>query len=474
MAIKTNQAHKNLTLNTDLPEQDLVILTGQNNSGKSAILQYLNMRSSFKDEADYISPRRFDSSNELSISTNQDEELKNEKNARKNYNSKAAEFQAPDPAREFMGLDDEHRSQAVAWHNKYFGKLKFEKTNPKNQYSPPKITIDERLITEQGSGSRAVLVILSRIFDPKIKTLLIDEPEIGVEPRVQKHIFTLLKKVAQGADGLPKKRIYLATHSHLFLDKEEHTNNFIVSKDSNGNAQVRQVVSKEELHDLVFRLLGNSPDDLFFPKNIVVVEGVSDSIFLTKVLELRGCHGISVHFADGETKVMDAVEGIDQMLKSTVYAPLYRKRLCILVDKQVKQGRVDNWKKFLIEEPEKRILVLPKGGIEYYYPPTVMKTLSGLEGGALERGIDSFIDLVRKTRKAASLGTFTGTKRDLANCVTSLLTVNNLVEVDPTILALLDEAAERSDFAESDTVESVGNCEVTIVETDQPPEVQSS
>ena len=108
------------------------------------------------------------------------------------------------------------------------------------------LKIDGRKISQQGSGSRAVLTLLVRLLDPALPKIAIDEPEIGVEPQIQKKLFELIAKVSKAEDDLPKKQIFLATHSHLFLDKREITNNYQLTRDITNNIIINIKLGKLE------------------------------------------------------------------------------------------------------------------------------------------------------------------------------------------------------------------------------------
>lgn len=319
MPIQVKTPFKNLQPGLEIPDGALNILTGPNNSGKSALLQYLNIHSEIRNSCDYISPRRFDISNEVSIALNTDRQLEDLWNQRKQYNDTIAELTAPDAIQELISLPNNARQRIIEWHNRYFGELKVERSNPDNDYAPLRITIDGRLATQQGSGSRAVLSILCTLLHPSREVILIDEPEIGIEPQVQRRLATLITKISCGADQLPKKRVFIATHSHLFLDRGTLQNNYVVSKRADGYAAIRQIQTPEDLHGLIYHLLCNSPDDLFFPDNILVVEGPSDQIFLRRLLEMSGAGGNAVHYSEGDGNINLALPAIDQMLKTQAY-----------------------------------------------------------------------------------------------------------------------------------------------------------
>ena len=127
-----------------LPERELVIFFGQNNCGKSSILYSIN--STYGQQADYISPRRFDLSNDVVVTKNYDTEMVQAQNQRKEYNLNACELTAPDSIREIFTLSNNERDYITKWHNQYFGKLKIEKSKPDNDYSPPNVTIGGRKV----------------------------------------------------------------------------------------------------------------------------------------------------------------------------------------------------------------------------------------------------------------------------------------------------------------------------------------
>jgi ABC-type phosphonate transport system ATPase subunit len=426
----------------ELPEGDLVVLVGSNNSGKSAILQYINTHSELRDKADYVSPRRFDLSNEVAIALNQDQELQNAWNQRKDTNPAIAELTAPDPIRELVSLPNDARAKIVEWHNRYFGELAVQRSRADNDYAAPRVTIDGRLATQQGSGSRAVLSVLCSLLHPARPVVLIDEPEIGIEPQVQKRLAELIRRVASGADGLQRKTVYVATHSHLFLDKTNLNNNWIVSKDAAGHARLRQMTAPEDLHATIYRLLGNSPDDLFFPDNILVVEGPTDQIYLRRLFALRGAGGVAVHFADGEGGVAAALPRIEQMLKTLAYVPWYRERMCVLVDGDVPAARVNEWRSYLRDDGT-RVRALPLSGIEYYYPASLVCEVCNIVEGVRLPSISSYLSAIRGGARQAPLGGFTGSKRQLAQEIESRLTVAHLEEVAPEILDLIDAVSAR-------------------------------
>lgn len=435
--------------NVELPDRDLIIFFGQNNCGKSAILYSVN--STYGQVADYISPRRFDISNDVVVTKQYDTEMVQQQNERKSYNLNVCELTAPDPIREIFTLNDNEREYIIKWHNEYFGKLKIEKLKPDNFYSPPKVTIDEMLPSQQGTGSRAILPILIKLLNSKIQILCIDEPELGIEPKTQKRLFDLIKKVAKGENELPKKKIIIATHSHIFIDKDDYKNNFKVVKENN-EVKFEAITDTVELQNYVFSLLGNDPSDLFFPSNIITVEGKSDEVFLKRIYELLVASGqvekkkIAFHFCGGYDKADIAVEAVTQMLKTQGYMPIYKSKVCGIFDKPVQNKKlVDDIRVFVEDKNQNRFILLDKEAIEFFYPiEAIRKTLGNeaLTREQVDNELKKFLQQY-KSNGAGNFFTFNEIKKvDLATRVA--LNIENLNDIDERILNIIKKAVELS------------------------------
>jgi hypothetical protein len=160
-------------------------------------------------------------------------------------------------------------------------------TDPDNSFSPFMVTMDGENLRYGSSGTRLLLTLLGTLLDERFSTLLLDEPEIGLSPRIQTRLARVLYDATERAAFCPHlKQLYVATHSHIFLDRSTYSNNFVVTKDGK-QITARPVGSVSDLHQLQFNMLGNELESLFLPSAIVIVEGESDVTFLNKVLELQ-------------------------------------------------------------------------------------------------------------------------------------------------------------------------------------------
>lgn len=178
-----------------------------------------------------------------------------------------------------------------------------------------------------GSGNINLLPILAALTDKKLKVILIDEPERGLEPQIQKKLRDLL--ITESKD----KAIIVSTHSHLFLNKELPENNFKISKDFKGIEVLRNF---RDLQDVTFDLLGNSFEDLYLPGNYLVVEGSADEEICNKVLELKGIPAgkVKVLAAGGISKVSGQISAVCEVLRPVAIGDSpYSQTVVALIDK---------------------------------------------------------------------------------------------------------------------------------------------
>lgn len=228
------------------------------------------------------------------------------------------------------------------------------------------LKINGHSITKQGSGMRSTLEIFIKLFDPKIKVLCIDEPELGLEPYLQKYLFQAIKDKVS-AD----KKIFLSTHSHHFLDYDEVGNNYVCKRNSGGKISTEQV---DDLKPVIFRLLGNTLSSLLLPENIIVLEGVSDTTILNKCLKLLNKPNYAIHNSGGDGSISYAVGAITQFLRfNNATNSIYINNVYVIAD-QAKDLFIREWQR-LLPEPTRQLKVLPLNGIEHFYPERILQAL---------------------------------------------------------------------------------------------------
>src|SRR6266567_2823815 len=194
------------------------------------------------------------------------------------------------------------------------------------------LLIDNRSITQMGTGARSLLMIIMALIHPGYTTVLIDEPELFLEPRLQKALRDLFMQKAT------EKRIVAATHSHLFLNRAEdqYDHNFYFDDATDTITNLKVTTIKTDLRDLTFKLLGASFSDLMLPENYLVVEGGSDYIFLSRAAQLIDsvqAMKLQVAYVQGIQNAPPSVNAIAEMIRPyNAERSVYSERVVCLID----------------------------------------------------------------------------------------------------------------------------------------------
>jgi len=295
----------------------------------------------------------------------------------------------------------------------------------------------QELQTRSKTNPDAVAPVVPIIF-------AIDEAELHLHPKAQRDLAETLQKIGIGGD-----QVVLTTHSFILAQKRKGQKVNAIEKNNSGTSLCTG--SKKE----VIELLGVMPSDVDLPDNIVIVEGLSDKIFLDKILQLLGLGQIAVHYAEGDAKVIGAGEALNQMFKTIAYSPIYRDRVCVIVDHQdPKRNHALEFEKCFCSHDEpglKRVLELDEPAIEYCYPRSVMKRLygdSGLTDDSLKSVVEAFLGNVASSHDSrADWGCLMHIgKVELAERVAAEMTGDALTEIDDRLLGLLRTAKQLSSF----------------------------
>ncbi len=271
------------------------------------------------------------------------------------------------------GLEDTQIEKLFAACKDLLGNsLSIRQVNPSNRFSPFYIDMDGERLAVGSSGTRLLLTLLGTLFDPQFTTVLIDEPELGLSPRVQVALARLLFDANERKTRLGHlQSVFLATHSHLLLDRSVLSNNFVVQKRGN-NVSVIQVSSTSEFNRLQFNLLGNELEALFLPSAIVLVEGESDATFLGQVFQMlvperRVALVRGGGDGDAQRKLNVLIDAFGDMSINP-----FASRTFVLLDKK-NSVRVDRIVKMGVMR--QNICILNYNGIEHYYPKTLIASV---------------------------------------------------------------------------------------------------
>lgn len=147
-----------------------------------------------------------------------------------------------------------------------------------------KIDDDEKAIYDLGDGLQTILVITFVMFKNKDSKsiLIIEEPELYLHPSYQRKLVEVMM-----FKEFNKIQYFVTTHSNHFLDLtidypddisihhfEKHANKFIITPKSDLNTKY------------LLKSLGVKPSSMYLSNCIILVEGISDLIYLKKYLEV--------------------------------------------------------------------------------------------------------------------------------------------------------------------------------------------
>lgn len=352
---------------TTRKNKEVTILSGPNNSGKTLLLKQLF---SIIGQGGYlINCNRFSHVDILNTSTTDEHEH------RRYYDNFIQYFHTSQQNTEnnelqlqkiITSLKNPQREKLFKLAKEFLGnEFSLKRIDIDNDFSPFYVDMDGENLRYGSSGTRLLLTLLGTLLDEYFSVILIDEPELGLSPKIQAQLARFLYDSSQKKEFCPHlKQIYIATHSHLFLDRTTFSNNFVVIKISN-TISVKPIQSVGDFHRLQFNMLGNELESIFLPSVIILVEGDSDVTFMTKLSQLHvPDRKVAIVRAGGDGGMQSKINVLKEALGEIDTSP-YRDRLFVVLDKKhsLKKQRIINQG----VQPD-NIIVWTKNGIEYYYP----------------------------------------------------------------------------------------------------------
>ncbi|MDE0447656.1 MAG: AAA family ATPase [Spirochaetaceae bacterium] len=149
-----------------------------------------------------------------------------------------------------------------------------------------------RMDREECHGIKELMVLLTHLYNPEYRYLIVDEPELNLHPQFQAFYMNEVRKVAgDPSTDSRKKIIFLITHSPYIIDiRSEDDLRSIVSFDSSNDVP-RQMVgdTHKDVSDPQFLSRLNAHNkQFFFSDNPIFVEGISDAQLVTAIMERDG------------------------------------------------------------------------------------------------------------------------------------------------------------------------------------------
>ncbi len=403
---------------------------GANDSGKSSILQWIFWKGFGSSE---IGPNRV-----CYLSTERDMTPNNTEtqgNTLEKYNRMMFSFMQdtiinngnPKPGFQVndlpkLLLTDENLYAQITRLNNFLNELGLPELEPGRGQT---LNFNDIALAFHGTGLRSLFYIFSALSNANLDLILIDEPELSLEPLLQKRLKNLLIKESKD------RAIIVATHSHLFINSEEPENNFRTNIDQRRTCSITKI-NDADLSDVVFRLLGNSLEDLFFPNNFLIVEGASDQMIYQKVSDLLSIPSLKVRIvAAGDiVKVSKTYSSIVTNLRPLIanFSP-YKDKVVVAVDKP--KNLDDSSYVELGKSLGNRLITLTEESLEEYIPEDLyVKAKLNKEDELKKISEETF------PKKKGEI------KKDISNRIAGILEVADLQKIPEIKRALLLASAE--------------------------------
>lgn len=398
------------------------VLAGPNNCGKTLLLR--NLRSHLDHDAYLIQCNRFSHVDILNTRPQDEQEYRRYfDNFLSNFYTSRQNTEDNDLRLEqvITGLPDNARRRLFQLSQELLGnEFSLKRSDPNNEFSPYYVDMDGENLRYGSTGTRLLITLLGTLLNERFSVILIDEPEIGLSPKIQAALARSLYDETHRKNVFPHlKQVFVATHSHLFLDRSVLSNNFTVVKEK-ASITVQSVQSVSTLHQLQFNLLGNELESIFLPSVILMVEGDSDETFLARMMQLHiPDRRIAIVRSGGDGKVMDKLNVFTDALGDLHTSP-YRDRLFVVLDSKnsLRVTRLEN--KGVLKN---NIKIWSKNGVEYLYPEDILANIFRCHVSELKK-----IDF--ETDEFIQLNDVKKSKTELARAVVDKLLVSHTVHAE--------------------------------------------
>ena len=361
---------------------EYVVLCGRNNCGKSYLLKTLTQQAG--ERASYLGPARYQNFNVLgSFAPNRNQRRRTKKhqefmnqwrNQQQNLDNSPFNLQQA-----IAELSNDKRNQLFEIMQSLLGsKMELRHTVENNSMSQQYISVNGHNISFTSSGYRLITSLITSLLDEEFDTFFIDEPELGISPEAQGVFsdFLFNKEIRDKYFG-HIKTLVLATHSTIFLDRNEITNNYFVEKDGD-LIDITRVQNISDINRMHFFLLGNRLETLYMPSVIIIVEGKCDYKYINRMINIHFENSnVSVIQANGDSRIKE-IFNLTKNLFGDIQKSPYRDRIFAVLDSVHGKGLTASLESMGL--PKDNIVIWQKNGIEYYYPNQILQSIYGSTG----------------------------------------------------------------------------------------------
>ena len=217
-----------------------------------------------------------------------------------------------------------------------------------------------------GTGIKHFVDIFVKATLSKASMVLIDEPEMGLHPSLQRELLTHFSELAEDK----KMQFFIATHSPVFLADPDKVTVFCVQNRSGERSACS--IPRESLYTM-WGDLGFRPGDLLQNDIVLMVEGQSDVIFFEDVIhrlyqkEFKNVAvGVVQYGGDAAAGIIKGKVNVSNIVPGHTYRLWIRDRDAPLNDEQPSP----NSTKFrnALERGGETCHILHKREIEFYIP----------------------------------------------------------------------------------------------------------
>ena len=247
-------------------------------------------------------------------------------------------------------------------------------------------TVDDGIETtaeEKGDGmQRALMLAIIQTYaefrkesedEGKSFLFFIDEAELHLHPTAQRNLKNVLYELSETTD-----QIFINTHSSVFVADNYDNQKIFKAEKNDGQTDIEPTDELSKPY-IVFELLGGSPSDLLLPRNFLIVEGLSEFEFLTRVIRRFYPDRPSIQIIKANGDIIQAERTINAIEKAftPLNSSIYKDKQVILIDHPSvqSQGGVTN---FLQRNPNlnnnNQFHQIPVRDLEQYYPDQADET----------------------------------------------------------------------------------------------------
>lgn len=358
------------------------VLSGTNNCGKTLILKRLFSR--LGEEAFYCGTNRYYSIEHFPAYQDQPQFIQN---TWTNFRNQIADARFNnDPVvmpfhDVFIRMSDDERDEVYRICGECLEEsVELTYETPDNSMSRSFLTVGGTPLAKCSSGTRMLVNLVSALLSRRFRVVLIDEPELGLTPRIQNAIQQLLFDSGNKLFA-HLRHIYIATHSHVFLNRRCLSDNFIVHRTGH-TVNVTRIQKFVQFRDLQFAQLGNSFDQLQLPSGFLIVEGKTDYAYLNRLLRIRFPETrISIVNANGDGQVKQKLHDLLNVVGKIDTSP-YVNRVLVILDSRHTPSLKGDLVRMGLQESD--VIVWSKNGIEYLYPIAILQCIFSDDNLTLE------------------------------------------------------------------------------------------